>query len=72
MSGAFTTKFTANRAYNITSYVANGSTHPGGDVIASHCGGNLYDYVVGSTGGHAHTSSAINTILQSYYIGPML
>ena len=72
MSGAFTTKFTANRAYNITSYVANGNTHPGGDVIVSHCGGNLYDYVVGSAGGHAHSSSAINTVLQSYYIGPML
>ncbi|MEI7688861.1 MAG: fibronectin type III domain-containing protein [Candidatus Nomurabacteria bacterium] len=70
MSGTFTTKFTANKAYNITSYVTNGSTHPGGDVIVSHCGGNLYSYVVGTSGGHAHSSSAINTILQAYYIGP--
>ena len=71
MSGTFTTKFTANKAYNITSYVANGSTHPGGDVIAALCGKNLYDYMVSGTGsgGVKHSSNAINSILQSYYIG---
>ena len=71
LSGVFTSKFTANKAYNITSYVANGSTHPGGDVIAALCGKNLYDYVVSGTGsgGVKHSSNAINSILQSYYIG---
>ena len=71
LNGPFTTKFTANKAYNITSYVANGSTHPGGDVIAALCGKNLYDYMVSGTGsgGVKHSSNAINSILQSYYIG---
>ncbi|MEI7688862.1 MAG: cytochrome b5 domain-containing protein [Candidatus Nomurabacteria bacterium] len=71
LSGPFTSKFTANKAYNITNYVANGSMHPGGDVIAALCGKNLYDYMVSGTGsgGVKHSSNAINSILQSYYIG---
>jgi hypothetical protein len=72
LSGSSTSKFNANKAYNITDYVANGYNHPGGDVIASLCGNNLYSYVVTGTGsgGKSHSSSAINVILQSYYIGP--
>lgn len=71
LSGPFTSKFSANKAYNITNYVANGGNHPGGDVIAALCGRNLYDYVVSGTGsgGVKHSSNAINSILQSYYIG---
>lgn len=60
-----------NKTYNITNYVANGSSsHPGGDVIVSHCGGDIYDFFIGNAGGHRHSNSAINTILQAYYIGP--
>lgn len=59
-----------NKVYNVTNYVTNGNTHPGGDVIVPHCGGDIYDYFIGNAGGHRHSNQAINTILQSYYIGP--
>lgn len=59
-----------NKAYNITAYVANVNMHPGGDVIVSHCGANMYSYFIGTAGGHKHSSSALNSILQAYYIGP--
>jgi len=57
------------KAYNITAYVANGNTHPGGDVIVPYCGTNIYNYFIGSAGGHKHSSSALNSVLQAYYIG---
>ncbi|MDR3581983.1 MAG: cytochrome b5-like heme/steroid binding domain-containing protein [Candidatus Pacebacteria bacterium] len=60
-----------NKAYNITAYVQNPSQHPGGDVIASHCGTDIYSYFLGTAGGHTHSSYALNTVLQAYYIGPM-
>ncbi len=59
-----------NKTYNITNYVANGKTHPGGDVIVPYCGTNMYNYFIGSAGGHRHSSSALNSVLQAYYIGP--
>jgi hypothetical protein len=58
-----------NKAYNITAYVANGNTHPGGDVIVAYCGGNIYNQFLGSAGGHRHSNSALNSVLQAYYIG---
>lgn len=60
-----------NKVYNITGYVANPGAHPGGDVIVPHCGTNIYDYFLGSAGGHKHSSYALNTVLQAYYIGPL-
>jgi len=60
-----------NKAYNITSYVANPSLHPGGDVIAPHCGTDIYNYFLGTAGGHKHSANALNNVLQAYYIGPM-
>lgn len=59
-----------NKAYNITSYVANSRTHPGGDVIVPYCGTNMYNYFIGNAGGHRHSNSALNSVLQAYYIGP--
>lgn len=59
-----------NKTYNISQYVANGDMHPGGDVIVSHCGTNIYDFFIGRAGGHRHSSEALNAILQAYYIGP--
>jgi peptidoglycan hydrolase-like protein with peptidoglycan-binding domain len=59
-----------NKTYNITNYVANGNTHPGGDVIVPYCGSNIYSYfIVGTGGGKKHSTSALNTVLQAYYIG---
>jgi hypothetical protein len=60
-----------NKAYNITAYVANPSLHPGGDVIAPHCGTDIYSYFLGTAGGHKHSANALNNVLQAYYIGPM-
>jgi hypothetical protein len=60
-----------NKAYNITAYVQDPSQHPGGDVIVSHCGTDIYNYFLGSAGGHKHSSNALNNVLQAYYIGPM-
>jgi hypothetical protein len=60
-----------NKAYNITAYVQNPSLHPGGDVIAPHCGTDIYSYFLGTAGGHKHSSNALNNVLQAYYIGPM-
>jgi hypothetical protein len=60
-----------NKAYNITAYVADPSLHPGGDVIAPHCGTDIYNYFLGTAGGHKHSSNALNNVLQAYYIGPM-
>jgi len=60
-----------NKAYNITAYVQNPSLHPGGDVIAPHCGTDIYNYFLGTAGGHKHSSNALNNVLQAYYIGPM-
>lgn len=59
-----------NKTYDITSYVANGNDHPGGDVIVPYCGTDIYDVFIGKAGGHRHSNSAINSILQAYYIGP--
>lgn len=59
-----------NKAYNITSYVTNGQTHPGGDVIVPYCGTNMYNYFIGNAGGHRHSNTALNSVLQAYYIGP--
>ncbi len=60
-----------NKAYNITNYVANGSSnHPGGDVIVPYCGGDIYDVFINNSGGHRHSNSALNNVLQAYYIGP--
>lgn len=58
-----------NKAYNISAYVANGNKHPGGDVIVPYCGSNIYNYFIGTAGGHKHSSSALNSVLQAYYIG---
>ena len=58
-----------NKAYNITAYVTNGNKHPGGDVIVPFCGKNMYNYFIGTAGGHKHSSSALNSVLQAYYIG---
>jgi hypothetical protein len=58
-----------NKVYNITAFVANPNTHPGGNVIIPHCGTNIYDFFLGNAGGHRHSSNAQN-ILQSFYIGP--
>lgn len=63
---------TINKVYNITGYVANPGTHPGGNVIVPFCGKDIYDYFIGSGGGHRHSSSALNNTLQAYYIGPLL
>lgn len=60
-----------NKAYNVTSYVSNPGQHPGGDVIAPYCGGNIYSVFIGSAGGHSHSNSAIN-MLQAYYVGPFI
>ncbi len=60
-----------SKAYNITNYVTNGSSdHPGGDIIVSYCGGNIQDVFIGSAGEHRHSNSALNSVLQAYYIGP--
>ena len=59
-----------NKVYNITGFVANPNTHPGGNVIIPHCGSNIYDYFLGNAGGHRHSNFALNTVLQSYYIAP--
>ena len=59
-----------NKVYNITAYVSSGSKHPGGDVIVPYCGQNIYAYFIGNSGGHAHSSKALNSTLQAYYIGP--
>ena len=60
-----------NKAYNITAYVQDPGQHPGGDVIVSHCGTDIYNYFLGNAGGHKHSNNALNNILQSYYIGPV-
>lgn len=58
-----------NKVYNITSYVSNGNKHPGGDVIAQYCGQNIYTYFMTSAnGGKKHSSSALNSVLQAYYV----
>lgn len=59
-----------NKTYNITAFVANPNTHPGGNVIISHCGTNIYDFFIGNAGGNRHSNTSLNSILQSYYIGP--
>lgn len=60
-----------NKVYNITPYVSNGNTHPGGDVIAQYCGQNIYSYFMTSAnGGKKHSSSALNSVLQAYYLAP--
>ncbi|MEK7576619.1 MAG: cytochrome b5-like heme/steroid binding domain-containing protein, partial [Patescibacteria group bacterium] len=59
-----------NKVYNITAYVANPGQHPGGNVIISYCGMDIYDYFIDRAGGHRHSNTALNSILQSYYIGP--
>ena len=59
-----------NKAYNITGYVANGNNHPGGDVIVPYCGKNMYGpFISGTSGGKKHSNSALNSVLQAYYIG---
>jgi chitodextrinase len=58
-----------DKVYNITAFVANPNTHPGGNVIIPHCGTNIYSYFIGSAGGHVHSNNA-RSILDSYYIGP--
>ena len=40
-------------------------------MIIPHCGTDIYNYFIGNAGGHSHTSYALNTVLQAYYIGPM-
>lgn len=58
-----------NKVYNVTSYVSNGNKHPGGDVIAQYCGQNIYTYFMTSAnGGKKHSSSALNSTLQAFYI----
>ncbi len=59
-----------NKVYNVTAYVSKPSQHPGGDVIVPYCGKNMYSAFIGSAGGHSHSSKALNTTLQAYYIGP--
>lgn len=60
-----------NKTYNITSYVASGSNHPGGDVIVPFCGKNIYGpFSLGTNGGKRHSTTALNSVLQAYYIGP--
>ena len=59
-----------NKVYNITEYVSNGDKHPGGDVIVPYCGKNIYDFFIGSLGGHAHSNRA-EKLLEKYYVGPL-
>jgi cytochrome b involved in lipid metabolism len=62
---------TVNKVYNVTAYVSNGSTHPGGDVIVPFCGKNITaPFTSSASGGKKHSTSALNSVLQAYYIGP--
>ncbi|MDQ5969337.1 MAG: hypothetical protein QG579_494 [Patescibacteria group bacterium] len=59
-----------NKVYNVTEYVSNPKEHPGGDVIVPYCGTNIYDVFIKKAGGHAHSSKALQTVLETYYIAP--
>lgn len=60
-----------NKVYNITAYVRSAGQHPGGDVIVPYCGRNIYGpFEQGTNGGKRHSTYALNSVLQAYYIGP--
>jgi|GEM_PF-3160887 len=62
---------TNSKVYNITGYISSG-THPAGSsVIAPACGKDMTPYfITGAIGGHRHSTSALNSVLAAYYIGP--
>ncbi len=60
-----------NKVYNISPYL-NGS-HPAGNmIILPYCGKDIYDPFMTNAGGHKHSSSALNTVLSSYYVAPLV
>ena len=59
------------KVYDVTNYVKDPGKHPGGDVIISKCGTNIYDYfTTNANGGRKHSNKAFS-ILDSFYIGPL-
>ena len=60
-----------DKVYDVTNYVKDPGKHPGGDVIVSKCGTNIYDYfTTDANEGRKHNNKAFS-ILDSFYIGPL-
>jgi len=60
-----------DKVYDVTNYIKDPGKHPGGDVIISKCGTNIYDYfTTDANGGRKHSNKAFS-ILDSFYIGPL-
>jgi Cytochrome b5-like Heme/Steroid binding domain len=60
-----------NKVYDVTAYVADLRTHPGKDLIVPHCGEDIYEYFIESAAGHQHSNTALDVVLEAYYIGTL-